>query len=227
MSTWGARTRTAFPSWLATHPPTPMTTSGRRRLSARQRPSSENTFSSAFSRTEQVLTSRTSASSGRSAGSRPCECASASAVLAESYSFIWQPKVRMNSLRGPSMLRNVPHTRDRRESGNGEDRRRAHGRASGRGTERRRVRRRPPAAGSAAGVRPSGPPCRRTKETTRPSRPRFGGESGGVREVRTARSPTLRARRGRGPAPRGLRPPAGRGSCPAPSAGASSRGRTR
>ena len=91
MSTWGARARIASPSWLATHPPTPMTTSGRRRLSARQRPSSENTFSWAFSRTEHVLTRSTSASSGRSARSSPCEWARASAVRAESYSFIWHP----------------------------------------------------------------------------------------------------------------------------------------
>ena len=39
-----------------------MITSGRRALSAATRPSSENTFSCAFSRTEQVFMSNTSAS---------------------------------------------------------------------------------------------------------------------------------------------------------------------
>ena len=49
------------PSWLATQPPTPMMRFGFSSLSARQRPSSENTFSSAFSRTEHVFTSTMSA----------------------------------------------------------------------------------------------------------------------------------------------------------------------
>ena len=85
----------AAPSWLATQPPTPITRSGRASFQARQRPISEKTFSAAFSRTEQVLTRRTSASSARVARSRPWDAASRSAVRAESYSFIWQPKVLM------------------------------------------------------------------------------------------------------------------------------------
>ena len=81
----------AAPSWLATQPPTPMTMSGLRPFQGRQRPSCENTFSWGFSRTEQVLSSRTSASSGRSVSSNPWDWRSTSAILAESYSFIWQP----------------------------------------------------------------------------------------------------------------------------------------
>ena len=60
------------------------------------RPRSENTFSCAFSRTEQVLNRITSASLGivgRLAGRRRAR--STSAILSESYSFIWQPKVLM------------------------------------------------------------------------------------------------------------------------------------
>ena len=57
------------PSWLATQPPTPMITSGRAAFSSRQRPSCEKTFSCAFSRTEQVLSSSRSASAGSSVGS--------------------------------------------------------------------------------------------------------------------------------------------------------------
>ena len=58
-------------------------------------PRSLNTFSCAFSRTEQVLKRITSASSGAAASSYPSAAASTSAILSESYSFIWQPNVRM------------------------------------------------------------------------------------------------------------------------------------
>ncbi len=64
-------------------------------LSTRQRPSWLKTFSCAFSRIEQVLTRTTSASSGLSVSSSPSLAASTSAILAESYSFIWQPWVLM------------------------------------------------------------------------------------------------------------------------------------
>ena len=85
----------AAPSWLATHPPTAIIRRGFAFFSALARPRSENTFSCAFSRTEQVLKTRTSASSGRSVGERPSADESTSAIFAESYSFIWQPKVLM------------------------------------------------------------------------------------------------------------------------------------
>ncbi len=91
MSTHGARFMIAAPSWLATQPPTPMMRFGFCSFSSRQRPSSENTLSSAFSRTEHVLTSRMSASSTPSALLADNELPSTSAILAESYSFIWQP----------------------------------------------------------------------------------------------------------------------------------------
>ncbi|XQU69821.1 hypothetical protein OJJOAM_002552 [Cupriavidus sp. H18C1] len=81
----------AAPSWLATQPPTPITRSGLAAFSAFIRPSSENTFSCAFSRTEQVLNRITSASSGLSVFSRPWLACSTSTILSESYSFIWQP----------------------------------------------------------------------------------------------------------------------------------------
>ena len=68
-----------------------MTRCGLARFSARQRPSSENTFSCAFSRTEQVFISSRSASSGESVSTMPCDSRSTSAILSESYSFIWQP----------------------------------------------------------------------------------------------------------------------------------------
>ena len=87
-STYGARATMEAPSWLATQPPTPTTRSG---LSAFTRPSSENTFSCAFSRTEHVLKRITSASSGVSVGMRPSAALSTSDILSESYSFIWQP----------------------------------------------------------------------------------------------------------------------------------------
>ena len=90
----------AAPSWLATQPPTPITRSGFARFNAFTRPRSEKTFSCAFSRTEQVLKRMTSASSGWSvftivSPSASDACASTSAILSESYSFIWQPNVLM------------------------------------------------------------------------------------------------------------------------------------
>ena len=64
MSTIGARRVMASPSWLATQPPTPISRAGLAAFQSFQRPSSEKTFSCAFSRTEQVLSSSRSASSG-------------------------------------------------------------------------------------------------------------------------------------------------------------------
>ena len=87
----------AAPSCDATQPPTPIMRSGLSALSARTRPRSWNTRSCAFSRTEHVLNRMTSASSGRSVSVRPSEAWSTSAILSESYSFIWQPNVRMYS----------------------------------------------------------------------------------------------------------------------------------
>jgi len=59
-----ARLASASPSWLATQPPTPMTRPGLASFQSFHLPSSENTFSCAFSRTEQVLNSSRSAASG-------------------------------------------------------------------------------------------------------------------------------------------------------------------
>src|SRR5690242_13834315 len=87
----------ASPSWLATQPPTPITRSGRNCFRCLTRPRSWNTFSWAFSRTEQVLNRMMSASSGWSVLTMPPSTPSTSAILSESYSFIWHPKVRMNS----------------------------------------------------------------------------------------------------------------------------------
>jgi hypothetical protein len=66
-STYGARAMMAAPSWLATQPPTPISTP----LSFRclTRPRSLNTFSCAFSRTEQVLKRMRSACSMSAVGS--------------------------------------------------------------------------------------------------------------------------------------------------------------
>ena len=59
-STYGARSTIAAPSWLATQPPTPISTPAAFRCLTR--PRSLNTFSCAFSRTEQVLNRIRSAS---------------------------------------------------------------------------------------------------------------------------------------------------------------------
>ncbi|MCY1550996.1 hypothetical protein D9M68_872930 [compost metagenome] len=87
----------AAPSWLATQPPTPITSAGFCCFSERQAPSSENTFSWAFSRIEQVFSRITSASSGFSVSSRAWCSPSRSAMRELSYSFIWQPWVWMKS----------------------------------------------------------------------------------------------------------------------------------
>src|SRR5690606_413043 len=52
-------------------------------------------------RTEQVLKRMMSASSGVLVSSRAWSPRSTSTILSESYSFIWQPNVRMYSLRAP------------------------------------------------------------------------------------------------------------------------------
>ncbi len=70
-STYGARRTISPPSWLATHPPTPMRRSGLSRFKPRTRPRSANTFSCAFSRTEQVLKSTRSACAGSAVCSKP------------------------------------------------------------------------------------------------------------------------------------------------------------
>ena len=95
MSTNGARFKISAPSWLATQPPTPMMRFGFSSFSARQRPSSENTFSCAFSRTEHVFTSTISACAASGVACALNATVSTSAILAESYSFIWQPYVWM------------------------------------------------------------------------------------------------------------------------------------
>src|SRR6185503_16074974 len=51
---YGARRTISSPSWLATHPPTPMSSPGLARLRGFTRPRSAKTFSWAFSRTEHV-----------------------------------------------------------------------------------------------------------------------------------------------------------------------------
>jgi len=90
-STNGARATMPAPSWLATQPPTAIMSRGLARFRCFTRPRSANTFSCAFSRTEQVLKTMTSASSARTAGSSPSACASTPEMRAESTSFIWQP----------------------------------------------------------------------------------------------------------------------------------------
>jgi len=93
-STYGARSTIAGPSWLATQPPTAIISPGRERFRCFTRPRSVKTFSCAFSRTEQVLKTMTSASAGSGVSSSPSAWRSTSEILSESYSFIWQPKVR-------------------------------------------------------------------------------------------------------------------------------------
>jgi hypothetical protein len=72
MSTQGARAVISAPSAWATQPATASTirppAASRSRFSARSRPSSENSFSEAFSRMWQVLRMTMSAASGPSAG---------------------------------------------------------------------------------------------------------------------------------------------------------------
>src|SRR3990172_3709159 len=88
----------APPSWLATQPPTAIMSSGWARLRCLMRPRSATPFPCAFSRTEQVLKTMTSASSALAAGASPSALASTAEIFSESYSFIWQPKGRMKSL---------------------------------------------------------------------------------------------------------------------------------
>src|SRR5690606_3578780 len=89
----------AAPSWLATQPPTAICRAGLDFFSDFQRPSWWNTFSWAFSRMEQVLSSSRSAWSGLSTISASWVSRSMSSIRAESYSFIWQPWVLMKTLR--------------------------------------------------------------------------------------------------------------------------------
>src|SRR5258706_1651825 len=97
----------APPSWLATQPPTAIISFGLARLRCLTRPRSANTFCSALSRTEQVLKTMTSASSGLAAGVSHSAWASTQDILSESYSFIWQPKVRMKSLPAMELLHRI------------------------------------------------------------------------------------------------------------------------
>src|SRR4051812_3200433 len=88
----------AAPSWLATQPPTAIMSDGLSCFRCLIRPRSANTFSWAFSRTEQVLKTMRSAWSAHAAVSSPSALRMTSAILPESYSFIWQPNVRTKSL---------------------------------------------------------------------------------------------------------------------------------
>ena len=97
-STYGARRRISAPSCDATQPATPISTGLPPRFSSFQRPSWLKTFSCAFSRIAQVLIRITSAWVSSSVSSMPCDALSTSAILVESYSFIWQPWVLMKSL---------------------------------------------------------------------------------------------------------------------------------
>ena len=72
MSTYGARAKISAPSACATHPATASTirppAAARASFNTRSRPSSENTFSAAFSRIWQVFKITMSAPSGTAAG---------------------------------------------------------------------------------------------------------------------------------------------------------------
>ena len=92
------------PSCEATHPPTPITKLGFFAFNGINLPRWLNTLSSAFSRTEQVFSKITSASSGVRVSTMPSVEANISAIRDESYSFIWQPKVLMNTFFGASTL---------------------------------------------------------------------------------------------------------------------------
>ena len=99
-STYGARLMMLSPSCVATQPPTPITKFGFFSFSGINRPRWLKTLSSAFSRTEQVLSKITSASSGVNVSIMPSVAFSRSAMRDESYSFIWQPKVLINTFLG-------------------------------------------------------------------------------------------------------------------------------
>ena len=73
--------------------PTPISKLGFVFFNSLRRPRSEKTLSSAFSRIEHVFRRTTSASSGELVISMPSSACKRSAILPESYSFIWQPKV--------------------------------------------------------------------------------------------------------------------------------------
>ena len=89
--TW--RLKSFSPSCWATQPVTATSTRGELPVTCRMRPRVLMTFCSGFSRTEQVLTTTTRASS-RGASQKP-RASRARASHCESCTFIWQPKVMM------------------------------------------------------------------------------------------------------------------------------------
>ena len=89
--TWLSRSKKAVPSCWATQPATATSTPELPPVTWRIRPSALMTFCSGFSRTEQVLTTTTPASSsGASVNPRAVR---ARESHRESCTFIWQPKV--------------------------------------------------------------------------------------------------------------------------------------
>src|SRR5215207_5935438 len=98
-STWPARSTMRSRSFCARQPPTAIWRSGRRSLRLFSRPRWPYSLLSAFSRTQQVLSTTTSASSTSSVCSMP-SAASNPAIRSESCSFIWHPNVRMWKRRG-------------------------------------------------------------------------------------------------------------------------------
>ena len=95
-STNGARALIASPSWLATQPPTPMISSGRALLErapfAQQR---EHLVLRLLAHRAGVHQQHVGLGRIRRSAVRPARSRSTSAMRAESYSFIWQPKVLM------------------------------------------------------------------------------------------------------------------------------------
>ena len=104
-ATPGDRLKMAAPSCCATQPAT--ATIGSCPCSAassRSSPRRVYSFSSARSRTLQVLMTTTSASAASAVASKPA-CSSSPAIRSESWKFIWQPNVSMRYLRATPTFR--------------------------------------------------------------------------------------------------------------------------
>ena len=104
-STYGARATIAAPSWLATQPPTPITSAGLACLSVFQSAElREHLFLRLLADRAGVDQDDVGLGLVARSSSSPCAAASTSAILAESYSFIWQPWVLMIELAGTSSV---------------------------------------------------------------------------------------------------------------------------
>ena len=95
-STYGARSTIAAPSWLATQPPTPISSAGLARFRcAHAAEVGEHLLLRLLAHRAGVEQDHVGVLGARRSARSPRAARSTSAILSESYSFIWQPNVRM------------------------------------------------------------------------------------------------------------------------------------